>query len=429
MLEGVRIKAIRRLPEKQRVFDIQVEKNHNFFANSTLVHNCIIFQEQVIELAHKIGGFPLDECDKVRKAIMKRSISGGDEAKKKAQELKEKFIKGAVAKGIPEEIADNLYEKILYFAGYGFNKAHAVSYAMDSFFCAWLMTYYEAEWLCAYLESMSGNPDSRAKAFGEVKALGYSIVPIDINYATSGWTILDGKRFMPSMSSCKGVGDTALEEIEQIRPFTSLEEMLWNEDGTWRLSKFNKKSLESLIKIRAFDSMGIVGEGKLFSSYKQMYEVLIEHNAEIKKSGKTDPMRGKKAFRELVENTRGMEEWTKQELVGFSQELLGVLDVGILIPPTMQDKLAEKGVRPVDQWDGKDVYWAIVIESTPKKTKNGKPYLLLRVMGANGKAVKCFMWGAKEGQEIPLNTPILAEFDNGNFGLSTDARRVKELNT
>lgn len=392
-------------------------------------YGCIIFQEQVMQLAHEIGGFPLDECDKVRKAIMKRSISGGDEAKKKAQELKEKFVKGAVGKGIPESIADNLYEKILYFAGYGFNKAHAVSYAMDSFYCAWLMTYYEEEWLCAYLESMSGNPDSRAKAFGEVKALGYSIVPIDINYATSGWTILEGKRFMPSMSSCKGVGDTALEEIEEMRPFESVEQMLWNEDGTWRPSKFNKKALESLIKVRAFDSMDIVGEGKLFGSYRQMYEVLIENAIEIKKSGKTDPFRGQKAFRELVENTRGLQEWTKQELVGFSQELLGALDVGILVPPALQDKLAAKGVRPVDQWDEKGIYWALVAEAVPKKTKNGKHYLLLKVMGMNGKLVKCFCWGAKEGQDIPPNTPILAEFDNGDFGLSTQMWRVKELST
>lgn len=392
-------------------------------------HGCVIFQEQVMEVAHNMAGFPRSECDKVRKAIMKRSISGAGEAKKKMEELKKKFIDGSVANGLEAQKADELFETLAYFSGYGFNASHAISYAIDSYWCAWLMTYYEEEWLCAYLESMSGNPDSRAKAFGEVKALGYSIVPIDINYATTGWTILEGKKFMPSMSSCKGVGGTALEEIEQSRPFKSLEQMLWNDDGTWKPSKFNKRALESLIKVRAFDSMDIVGEGKLFGSYRQMYEVLIENAVDIKKSGKTDRFRGQKAFRDLVENTEGLAEWSKQELVGFSQELLGALDVGILVPQYLQDRLAAKGVRPVDQWDEKGIYWAIVAEATPKRTKKGKDYLLLKIVGANGKIAKCFCWAWDGIKKLPVNTPILAEFDNGDFGLSTQMWRVKELGT
>lgn len=397
--------------------------------NATLAptYGLIIFQEQVMQLAHEIGGFPLDECDKVRKAIMKRSISGGDEAKKKAQELKEKFVKGAVTKGIPESIADNLYEKILYFAGYGFNKSHAISYAMDSFWCAWLMTYYEPEWLCAYLESKSGNPDDRAKAFGEVKSLGYEIVPIDISYATSGWTIIDGKKFMPSMSSCNGVGGTALEELESMRPFSSLKEILWHDDGKWRPSKFNKKALESLIKIRAFESLDIVGEGKLFESYKQMHAVLIEGSVEIKKSGKRDPFCGQKAFEALIESTKGIGEWTKRELAEFSREVLGSTDVGLLVTPATQDRLAEKGVRPIDAWDKKDLYWAVITDCVVKKTKKGKDYLLFKLMGVGGKDVKCFCWGWKGDKVYVPNTPIVLELEKGDFGFSTQAWRVREI--
>jgi DNA polymerase III alpha subunit len=121
---------------------------------------------------------------------MKRTIGGGDEARKKAKAMRDGFVEGAIRNGYDAQVAENLYDKILWFAGYGFNKAHAVSYAIDSYYCAWLMTYHEEEWLSAYLESMSSNPDDRAKAFAEVRGLGYKISNVDVNYA-AGSGILD----------------------------------------------------------------------------------------------------------------------------------------------------------------------------------------------------------------------------------------------
>lgn len=85
-------------------------------------HGCLIFQEQVMLLAEKIAGFPKEQCDEVRRAIMKRSISGGEAAKKAAQEMRDSFVQGCVKNGYSEDVANGLYDKILYFAGYGFNK-------------------------------------------------------------------------------------------------------------------------------------------------------------------------------------------------------------------------------------------------------------------------------------------------------------------
>jgi DNA polymerase III subunit alpha len=86
----------------------------------------IIFQESVMQLAHDVAGFPLLECDEVRRAIMKRSISGGAAAQEKARELRDSFVKGAVGRGVPHDVADDLYDKILYFAGYGFNASCSI---------------------------------------------------------------------------------------------------------------------------------------------------------------------------------------------------------------------------------------------------------------------------------------------------------------
>jgi len=116
-----KIKSITRKGSKT-VYDVQVSKNHNFFANKILVHNCIIFQEQVMELAEKCAGFPKEQCDEVRRAIMKRSISGGEAAKKTANDTRESFVKGCVENDYTIETANLLYDRILFFAGYGFNK-------------------------------------------------------------------------------------------------------------------------------------------------------------------------------------------------------------------------------------------------------------------------------------------------------------------
>lgn len=84
-------------------------------------HGCLIFQEQVMMLAEKCAGFPKEQCDEARRAIMKRSISGGEAAKKAAQEMRDSFVQGCVKNGYTDGVANNLYDKILYFAGYGFN--------------------------------------------------------------------------------------------------------------------------------------------------------------------------------------------------------------------------------------------------------------------------------------------------------------------
>lgn len=406
----------------------------------------IIFQEQVMELAEKCAGFPKEQCDEVRRAIMKRSISGGEAAKKAAQETRDSFVKGCVVNGYTESVANNLYDKILFFAGYGFNKAHAVAYAIDSYWCAWLMTYYEEEWIIAYLESMSGNDDKRAKAFGEVRQLGYQIVPIDINYATHSWRALPGKKLMPSLMSVSGIGESAIEEIVANRPYKTIEEMLWNDDGTWRHGKFNRKALEALIKIGAFQSMDIIGNDKMFVSYRHMFETMMgdhkemvtrkrkgveetvevikEHANLIKRSTKSDPHEGRKLFFELAREYRDKSpEWTPAEKVAIQTEYFGTFDATQLIPVDTLARLEEKGVKAIDYYEASDIYWFVVMDCVMKKTKNGKTYALIQAMGPAGKPHKINVWGAKEPyQKLTL---YLGEIDANDYGKSTTSWKMK----
>lgn len=307
------------------------------------------------------------------------------------------------------------------------SNSHAVAYAIDSFWCAWLMTYYEEQWLTAYVESMLGNPDKKAKAFGEIKRLGYTIVPIDINHAGMGWTVLPGKKFMPSLLSCKGVGETAAEEIISMRPFESIEQVLYNEDGTWRPSKFNKKALEALIKVGAFASLGCVGEGKVFNSYRHMYEVLIENSDAIKKSSKKDPHLGRKTMYEIARALAPMEEWTRKEQAENQIEVFGSLDVSALLEPAVMQRLEDKGVRSIDEWNAKDYYWFCIMEAIPKQTKAGKNYLILKVIGPVGKEYKVNAWGWDGVRKFEPLTIVIAEVDRNDYGMSTTLWRCKEI--
>ena len=382
-----------------------------------------------MDLAEHVAGFPKDQCDNVRRAIMKRDLSKGDSAIAEAKRMEDDFVAGATKNGVPEETARKAYQNILWFAGYGFNRAHAVAYAIDSYMCAWLLTHYEEEWLCAYLESMSNNPDDKAKAFGDIKAMGYQIVPIDINYATKTWTIIPGKKFMPSLLTCKGVGESAIDEIIENRPYESVEDMLWNKDGSWRHSKFNRKALESLIKIEAFDSLQVVGPGRLFENYNQMHFILVENNDLIKKTTKKEPNAGCKNFRELLDNSRELEPWSRSERVENQVEYLGSADMSMIIEPDVLERLTNKGVRTIDDLNmgEKDICWFCAQSTTMKKTKNGKAYLLIDAVGPNGKSHRLSVWGWNGTRSLSTYALCLGEVERNDFGYSTTSWKLKVI--
>ena len=322
-------------------------------------------------------------------------------------------------------VATQLFKDIMKFAAYGFNKSHAVAYALDSYYCAWLMTYFEEEWLCAYLESMEGNPEKRGKAFSEVKALGYKIVPLDINYADKNWTILEGKKFMPSFYSCKGIGESAIDEILANRPYRNLEAMLWNSKGKWQLSKFNKRAFESLVKIKAFASMDIVGEGKMFESYKHMYDTIIPNWNGMRKTLKSNPMVGRDTFRSALVENSGCGNWTRKEVIQNEMSQLGSVNVETIIPGDYIERFEEEGWKPIDEYEQKWFYWFILVESQVRTTKNGRKYLRCKVMGSSGKQEWMNIWGWS-GEAVPEPyTVLVSEVSSNAFGKSCNWRRTE----
>lgn len=305
------------------------------------------------------------------------------------------------------------------------SNSHAVSYALDSYMCAWLLTYHEAEWLCAYAEEYaSDNDKKRARALTEIRALGYSIVRPDVNHASRTWTILPGKRFMPSFTTIKSIGDAAVDEIVVKRPYRTVYDLLWNEDGTWKHSKFNKRVFENLIKVGAFDSLEVVGEGKYFANYRHMFEVIVQNWARLKKKD------GRRAIDQITAATRDVQDWSRDEKVEMYVQLVGELDVDLVVPQQILVKLNQKGIPSIDdiEEDSKTVCWFVVVDAKLMKTRNGKPYVRLTCMGAGGAQQTINIWGYKPGvSAIERYSAYLAEVEHNSYGLSTAEWKMRKI--
>jgi DNA polymerase-3 subunit alpha len=187
----------------------------------------LIFQEQIALIAHKLGkDLTLDEGNLLRKVLTKKGTGKGHEVK---DGIHTKFIEGCLEKGIQQEDAQNLWQTFEFFSGYGFNKSHAVCYSILSYQCAWLLTYHPSEWIASYLDDE--NDDGKAKAISIVKSLGYEVQPPNVNNSGDRWQhSKDGKTFYQPLSSIKGLGEKAIEQVINNRPFKTIDDLLFNEN-------------------------------------------------------------------------------------------------------------------------------------------------------------------------------------------------------
>jgi DNA polymerase-3 subunit alpha len=390
----------------------------------------IIFQEQLQLIYHKLAGVPLDETDAVRKAFTKKDASNKEQAIKDRQQLREDFIvKCQSANNIPPRTSGAIFDEMEKYVKYSFNLSHAVSYATISYQCAWFLTYYPDEWVATYVDycteekgKVSGYEDPKAVALSEAKDLGYDISKPDINISDREFTVTDEK-LVPSFGSIKNVGVTAQGEIYQHRPYKTVEDLLWNANDTWRHSKFNKRSLAALVKLEALDSLDIVGEGKTFENYRQLHHVVVDGNEKLKRAISRKNQTHKEVLAELIEEAKGMEDWSLAEKVKNSKDLAGSVDINMIVTPEIREFFKSNDIDTIDNWKKADnLYWAIVEHSTIATTKTGKKYCRVKLYGDSGTSHMCFLWNYNEfkDENIPENALIMGNFKKSGFGLSTN---------
>ncbi|MDI6854469.1 MAG: DNA polymerase III subunit alpha [Deltaproteobacteria bacterium] len=209
-------------------------------------YGIILYQEQVMQIAAAVSGYSLAEADILRRAM-------GKKIPEVMAAQRERFVTGAVAKGIAASTAEALFNLIEKFAGYGFNKSHSAAYALIAYQTAYLKAHYPLEFLAALLNSEISHTASLAKHIMEARDHGIRLLPPDINLSDRDFTVEDGQvRF--GLAGVKNVGVGAILEILEARkngPFTGLVDLL----ARLNLTKVNRKVLEALIQAGALDSL------------------------------------------------------------------------------------------------------------------------------------------------------------------------------
>tara|TARA_Y100000310_G_scaffold121766_1_gene120485 strand:- start:874 stop:2214 length:1341 start_codon:yes stop_codon:yes gene_type:complete len=436
-----KVRSIRK-GSKQKVYDIGVKKNHNFVANGHIVSNC--FQEQFMTLAVELAGFTPGESDKLRKTLVKKSLDTMGKKGDEREAARKKFVQGAKdLHGIDERVTQALWETIEAFSVYGFNKSHAVAYAIDSYYAAWLHTHHEKEWLATILQSENNSPKGLSKTMSEIKSYGYDFVESDVNHSGEEWAYSeDVQGFIPPLSSVKGVGNTAMDEILRMRPYNNLDELFYDDTGSWKHSKVNKTALSSLCKIGAFGSLEEVKTGKVKNHRQLLAMMTDEKNYELLRKGKfgMTKTRVKKAIKNnetllpvierLISQYSDLPDWSRQEKILNYMDITSGVDAELLFPSSLMERIREKAVVSIHEIPSgtRGVGWFCVSEVIKKKTKNGKDFHRLKVINDDYQTVWVRVWGRPNEDILPFTIWVADVVNDESWGYSTSCYKMKRIN-
>lgn len=287
------------------------------------------------------------------------------------------------------------------------SNSHAVSYSVISYQCAWLLTYFPAEWMAAFLDKEP--EDRKEKAVNIAKGLGFKIKQLDINTSGEVWEISeDGETLIQPLMAIKGLGAAAFKEIINYRPFKTVEEFLFNEYMSY--SKLNKKALDVLCRAGALN--GLIDYR--FSGAKHFWSVVA-----------VDRPRNLKKFEENLELYRPEGDFSEEEKIVFLTELTGFFPLNRVMSLDTMNKLEDNGIKPIGEYDPElQFVWFIPRKKEVKKTKNGKEFWVLDVVDSTSKVTKIRCWGIQENDVIHINKPYMSRIDyNEQFGFSTRSIR------
>jgi len=210
-------------------------------------YGIIVYQEQVMQIAHHVAGFSLAKADVMRKAM-------GKKQKEVMESLHKEFIEGAVKNGITRAVAVQIYELIQRFAQYGFNRSHSAAYAILAYQCGYLKAHYPAEFMAANLSSEINNTDRITILSNEVRNMGFEILPPDVNYSDIHF-LPEGQAIRYGLHAIKNVGEKAAENIIMARQEKKQFRTFFQLVAALDLKSVNRKVLESLIAAGATDSL------------------------------------------------------------------------------------------------------------------------------------------------------------------------------
>ena len=286
-------------------------------------YGCIVYQEQVMQIVRDLAGYSWGRSDLVRRAMSKKKAYVMEQERKNfIYGNPDEGVKGCVNNGIDEKVAGKIYDDMIDFAKYAFNKSHAACYAVVSFQTAYLKTYYPVEFMAALMTSVIDNTSKVAGYIYACKQMNIGILPPDVNESQMEFTVENGKiRF--AMAAIKSLGRPTIQAILKERgengSFVSMQ------DFVTRMSHaLNRRAIENFVKAGAFDTFGHTRKSMMIVS-ESMLDSAIKHNKDSM-SGQMSLFdfaaeEDKKAFEIRIPDVA---EYTKEELLGYEKEILGV---------------------------------------------------------------------------------------------------------
>ena len=287
-------------------------------------YGCIVYQEQVMQIVRSLGGYTLGRSDLVRRAMSKKKAAVMEKERQNfVYGNEEEGVPGCVNRGISEEIANKIYEQMMDFAKYAFNKSHAAAYAVVAYQTAYLKCHFPVEFMAALMTSVIDNPPKVADYILSCRRMGIAILPPDINKGDSTFSV-DGGGIRYGLSAIKSIGKPVIEAIvaerNQRGDFTSLRDFIERMTG----KDVNKKAIENFIKAGAFDELPGNRRQKMMV-YAQILDSVVQE--------KKNMMAGQMSLFDLVSEEEktayeirmpDVEEYPKEEKLAFEKEVLGI---------------------------------------------------------------------------------------------------------
>ena len=287
-------------------------------------YGCIVYQEQVMQIVRSLGGYTLGRSDLLRRAMSKKKAAVMEKERQNfVYGNAEEGVPGCVNRGIPEQIANKIYDEMIDFAKYAFNKSHAAAYALVAYQTAYLKYYFPVEFMAALMTSVIDNPSKVAEYILSSRKMGIAILPPDINRGYSSFSV-DGMSIRYGLSAIKGVGKPVIAAIvaerEERGLFKNLRDFIERMSGR----EVNKKTIENLIKAGAMDELPGNRRQKMM-----VYVQIVDSIAQEKKN----TMAGQMSLFDLVSEEEksafeirmpNVTEYTKEDRLAFEKEVLGI---------------------------------------------------------------------------------------------------------
>ena len=418
-------------------------------------YGTMVYQEQVMRISVVMSGFTTGESDKVRKAVAKKKIALMREVEQKwadgtVETMEDHWLNGAERNGYSRKIAQTIWDDVLKFAEYAFNKSHSAAYGILTMQTAWLKAHYPNEYMAAVLSSYTGKTDKIVHYVNACKQDGIAVLPPDINQSRGDFTAVpEGVRF--GLSGLKGVGEKVveliIEEREKNGPFTSLHDFAFRVPG----EACNKRVVEALVKAGAFDSTGytrkqlwgFVNEGSL-----------LEQASQRQKDREAGQVTMFDLFAETAQDDAGeMEddipapdgiEWDRNVKLRFEKESIGIFVSDHPLSP-YAGVMAANAHASIGSLDDEDVFHdgrtydfaGMVADVQVKTSKKGNNFAIVRLEDMEA-GVDCVFWSSSwekyrevlqsedETGEIPV-IHVRGKFERSDRGAQVIVYEVDQL--